>query len=699
MLYKSFYCPKNFLIVTVTFITVFNASCLRDNFELDKLSDKIGYGSTFVLPLAHGSLTLGNFLKPDDTLVFVDPDNLIRLVLREDSLFSLSAADILKIPLPDPVFIPFMPKPAGLDDLFAETSLTLDELTQRISEPEASYIRDSEGSTILFPDIPWQDAGSVTAGFRDDFDYALFAGGNLELSVYNDLPVSVSMEIRLVNRSDGGEVAIYFFEEIGPGGSASRSSFLEDKVMHGTILAEITGFSTSSGEVPVDLSDEMRFEINARELTVVQGRARIGKTVIDTGEALRDLPFDDEVQFDELKMSDGQVHYTLVNFPQGVTLEATIVNILKDGEPETFDLPSTGSTGTEEGIITLSDVDFDFSVYDKQIMFDFLLFAGSDGPDPVEFDLTSGAIYLDMRCNDFNAGFAIGYFGREEIALDMDEFDLGFELFDKISGDFRLTNPLARVFYDNSGGVPTELFVNMRAASTTSDARIDLFDKDQEQFAVNYPEEPYNSVTGEILITRETSNIVDFIALPPSTINIDASVIMNPEGPGGPKNFVTTESKATFGLEFELPLEMQLTGLGFADTLEIDIEIDDIDMIERLLMTLLVTNGFPLGASVDLSLYDSHIDQVLHSFGELVLMEAADVDDRGMAVEGGEARTGAEIEITGKVRDDLARADHVIISARLNTGTNNGKQIPVKFQTTNSLDFRIRLIADLNINN
>lgn len=687
------------VLMPVVFGFVFFASCTGDNFETDRLSERIGYNPVFVMPVAYGSLTLGNFLGPDDTLFFVGPDNLLSLVLREESLFSVSAADILKIPLPDPVLISFMPKAVGLDDLTAGSGLSLDELTMRISDPEASQIRNSEGSTIVFPEIPWQDAGSVTANFRDDFDYALFAGGELELTVRNEFPVEVSMEIHLVSYPGGGEIASFVFEGIAPGESASRFSSLENVQVHRTVIAEIAGFSAASREAPVDLSSEIRFEVSARDLNAMSGRARIEKTLIDTGDALRDLPFEDDVRFDELRMSDGLVHYSLENFPPGVSLGVTLENVYNGPDPETFDISASGGAFSLEGIHDLLDVEFDFSEYDKQIMFDFRLFAGSDSPQPVEFDLTRGEILLDMRCSDFNAGFASGYFGMEEIVLDMDEVNLGFGPFDKITGDFRLTNPSVRVFYDNSAGVPSELLFNMTAAPAGGDAVTDLFDGDQQRFSIDFPEEPYSSVTGEILISRETSNIVDLIALPPSNINIDATVIVNPDGPGGPQNFVASESNAAFGLEFNLPLEMQLTDLGFADTLAIDIELSEIDVIETLLMTLQATNGFPLWASVDLSLYDSQDDRVLHRFGELVLMEAAAVDGDGMAIKGGESRSETEIEITGKVRDDLVRADHVIISARLNTGKNGDIQIPVKFQTTNSLDFRIRMRAELNINN
>jgi hypothetical protein len=41
------------------------ASCIKNN---------------FIIPLAYGSLTLGNILEPDDSLVFFDPDNAVRIL-------------------------------------------------------------------------------------------------------------------------------------------------------------------------------------------------------------------------------------------------------------------------------------------------------------------------------------------------------------------------------------------------------------------------------------------------------------------------------------------------------------------------------------------------------------------------------------------------------------------------------------------
>lgn len=698
MSYWSASRSKKILLLPVVVILIL-ASCVKDNFELEKLSEKVSYRPSFVVPLAHGNLTLGNFLKPDDTLIFVEPDNTIRLVLREEAIFSVSADDLLKIPLPDPVFISLSTPPVELADFNTTTGIDLSETVNRINEPESSYILESEGNTVSFPSIPVQYIGDITARLPEDIEYAYFAAGDLELTVHNNFPAEVNMVLRLVNESDRSEIAGFSFAGIGPGESVSLISGLEDKVIRSSFVMEIMEFSTASseGEVYIDLSDEIVFEINARDLLASKGRARIERTLLDSGEALRDLPFASDVQLDELTMGDGQIHYISEHFPEGVTLSVTIDNVYHEERPVSFDI-TPEPDGALSGTHNLIDVDFDFSEYDKQMFFSYRLFAGSENREMVEFDFSLGSIDMDLRGSDFNASYASGYFGREELSLDIDKVNLDFDLYDRLSGEFRLTNPYVSFFYDNSAGVPIELLVNMDATSDEGNS-VGLFDAEQREFAIDYPDEPYDSVAGEILIDKETSNIVELIALPPSAINIDASVIMNPDGPGTGQNIVTTDSRAEFGVEFVLPLEMQLTNLGFADTVEIDIETEEYDMVELLLLTLRVNNGFPLGASVDLSLYDSKADQVLHSFGDVMLTEAATVDEEGFVIEGGEATSEAEVEVTGDILDALNRADHVIVSARLNTGKHNGSQVPVKFQTTNSLNFRIKIRADVNINN
>jgi len=149
-------------------------------------------------------------------------------------------------------------------------------------------------------------------------------------------------------------------------------------------------------------------------------------------------------------------------------------------------------------------------------------------------------------------------------------------------------------------------------------------------------------------------------------------------------------------MEIDLPLEMQMTDLVMTDTIGIDIVTDN---IESLFLDMEAANGFPLGLSVDLSLYDSVGNVVLHTFKDIVRMKAATVHENGFVAPGSATTSTASVEISGSTVDHLGQAGHMIITARIDTGEHDSRQVPVKFQTTNSFDFRIKLRANLNIKN
>jgi hypothetical protein len=691
---------RKLVLLPLTTIFMVLAGCFDDNFDLDRLSDRIGYTASFVLPLAHGDLTLGNYLEPDDSTVFFNDDSSIRLVVREDSVFSVSLSDVFEFPLPDTIYRSFTTEAVSINDLSGKAGISLGEITSRMKEPEASAIRGSAGRTGIFPSIPPQSLGGLAEISIENIEYVMFSSGELELTARNNLPAGVSMEVRLVNLNSGSEAGRFVFENIGPGQSASRRSSLEGKKIEKAIRLEVVSFSTSSSNTPVliDLAGNIEFVMGTHDLRVVKGMARIEKTRVASQFAGFVLNFRGDVGLKELNVKEGVVHYLFDNYNRGLTLEVLLANVTSNGETCGFQVYSDGSGGQSGGRYLLTDADFDIPD-DVRIMMQYDLYVGSDDGSMSLFDLSHEELGFKVWFSDFSIGYISGYLGQDVIELEIENFRFITDIFNKISGDFRLTNPSARIFYENSGGVPSELLLNITGFSADAGRHVSLFNEARRNFGINHPDKPYSVSSGEIRLDRESSNIVDFIALPPSFFKVDAALKINPDGPSGGINFITSESSARMGMEFEIPLDMQLRGAILTDTLPITIAPDDIGIIENLIMHLQVTNGLPAGASVNLSLYDSLTGRTLHTFKEMALMESPPVDANGMVVSGREVVTEAELEIPGHVVDLLKQASHLIILARLDTGRHNGKQVPVKFLTTDRLNFRLKLKAGVNVKN
>ncbi len=694
---------KKFPFIYSFLILLLLGSCIKDNFDTERLSDRISYRPSFVIPLAKGSLTLGNLLEPDDSLIFFDADNSIRLVIREDSIFSVSFEDVLKIPLPESASRQFPVTPVPLDPFNSTSVINLEDLVEpgRIGDPEASTIHGSAGSTIHFPSVPEQSIGSFPADPLVDIDFARFTQGEVEMTVTNNLPVGVSMDIILFNDPEGEQVGIFTFENLGPGQTDSRSASLSGITVRQNMSLEIVRFSSpgSGGEqVFIDLADDLEIEISSNGLLAETGNAKLPLFDIDAGSDLLRMDFPANQRIDELNLESGTVHYGVDNNVGGIMLKVEMANVTSSGDSYEFNLSPDGTGGMYAGEESLSDVEIDLAAHDSRLMVNYSLVIGSD-EGMTYFDFTPGMLSLNLDFSGFTTGYASGYFGYEEFDLEDEDMNIEIDIFENITGDFRLTNPSVRIFYENSLGVPFHLEFNLEGESSGGENKVTLLEPDHPGFNIEYPTEPFNIASGDILIDRETSEIVEFIALPPAKIQFDAITSQNPLGDTGTLNFITSQSHMHVGLEIELPLEMQLTNLGLTDTIEIDMDPEDIDIIEMLILNLEVTNRFPLGISLDLSLYDSVQNVVLHAFDNIVLLDAVPVDENGIAVSGNETDSSASIEISGSTIDHLRQATHIILSGSMNTGRHGNEQVPVKFLTTSGLDFKIRLKADLNIEN
>ena len=683
------------LIVVAIFLPV--ASCLDDRF-----SDKIRIRPSVMMPLAHGKLTLGNLLLAEGSGFSRDPDNTIRLVLRADSIFSVSFNEILDLPLPDTISRSYSTGQVRLEDFSTASVISLYEIAARIDEPEGSFILGSAGNMVLFPQVPPQDIGDLSAEKIGRLDYALFSSGKMELTVRNNLPVPVSMRVRLLNESSRSEIAAFEFRDIEPGAASALVSGLEGKLVRQSVISEITHFSTgaSSAEALIDTGQSIELDFNASGLSVIRGRALLEKTLLGHGSGEMFLHFASDVELQELIMKNGTLNYRVDNGSGGLSLEVLFRNLSKDGEKCRFSIETDGNGGSLPGDHNLSDVDFELDDDDVRISMDYSLYAGSDNDEMTEFDLSDGNFEFELWFSRFRIGYAGGYLGSSEWRPALDYIDVHLDFFKNVSGDLLLSDPSLKLFYENSGGVPSELLLNMTAKTGDGRRQVSLFDEDRRVFPIIHPEGSHASVYDEIIINGESSNIVELLRLTPPRVKVYSSVLMNPRGrEGGDDNFITSDSRAHMGMEFEFPLDLQFADLILADTVAKGIGPDDYNRIEEAFLNLQITNSLPGSASINLGLYDSLTGQLLHTFDEILMLESAAVDAGGEVIEGTDVSTETEIEIPNEMLYKLKQSSHFIISVRLNSGKYQTGQVPVRFRTVDKLDFKIRLRAGLIVDN
>jgi len=149
-------------------------------------------------------------------------------------------------------------------------------------------------------------------------------------------------------------------------------------------------------------------------------------------------------------------------------------------------------------------------------------------------------------------------------------------------------------------------------------------------------------------------------------------------------------------------MELKVNNLQFTDTVDNFIKDDNNDPDNPAnpgnfqMMRVIVTakNGFPLGSSLKMSLYDSATHLVKNTIEAAGIIAAATVDSDGKA--NSITETTTNIEFTRDFFSWVNKTDKIIFTFTLST-TGNGAQ-NVKIYSDNRIDFKAALVVKPDIN-
>ncbi|MDT8400833.1 MAG: hypothetical protein RQ743_03990 [Bacteroidales bacterium] len=83
---------KNKTVLIILLLFLIMPSCIKETYDMDKLSGEVALNPTWVLRAVKGELSLADLVEPNDTVVF-DENKLVKLVFREDSIFEYRLDD------------------------------------------------------------------------------------------------------------------------------------------------------------------------------------------------------------------------------------------------------------------------------------------------------------------------------------------------------------------------------------------------------------------------------------------------------------------------------------------------------------------------------------------------------------------------------------------------------------------------------
>jgi hypothetical protein len=346
-------------------------------------------------------------------------------------------------------------------------------------------------------------------------------------------------------------------------------------------------------------------------------------------------------------------------------------------------LSPTMAISAIKGNISLSDIvkSSDTVVFDDQSKFVTIIFK----KDSV----------VDLKLTDFSKGIL------PQLTATIEPDTLNFDIEDilsHITGDFLISSPSIKFNYSNS--FTDSIEINLNVTGKRKEKTIDL---DVVPFILTIPNTPsQQEISDSYTIDKTNSSLPELISMLPEEIYFSGAAIMNPSGKNGQKgNYVLGSNHLLGLLEIEVPLEFRMNNLQFTDTVENFLKDDGSsndspvkpENFELLRVDITAKNGFPMGVSLKMSLYDSSTHTIKSTVNADKILEPAPVDSNGKAT--GTTETSTSIEFTKEFFSSVNKADKIIFQFTLNTTDNGSKD--VKIYSDYRIDFTAALVLKPDI--
>ncbi|MDP2113803.1 MAG: hypothetical protein Q8K69_07070, partial [Bacteroidota bacterium] len=300
-------------------------------------------------------------------------------------------------------------------------------------------------------------------------------------------------------------------------------------------------------------------------------------------------------------------------------------------------------------------------------------------------------IKMDITLNGLEFKSITGDFGKRAITVDPDVFDLNVDMLDKIDGSFKLANPSLVLTIRNSIGMPAK--VDLDFIATNKDGKTVALDP--QVFTIPVPANINAGIaTKTIVFNKDSSNIVDFIALPPTgQISYSGNVNFNPSAtlitPQNP-NFLDIDATFAIDMAMELPLELQISNLAFKDTSGIN--GSDYDKIESAELILNAKNGIPLDIDMQLIFIDTLQNIQFGASKKTKILSAAQVNSSGVITP---VQSSQTFSLNAVEMENLRKANGIVFSGTVSSPS--GGTVAAPIMSDSKLEMNVVIKAKVNL--
>ncbi len=659
------------LLTLITIISVLTATgCVKDTYNMDRLSKRAHLSPSFAISAVRGDISLSDLLEPGDTVIF-ESDSSVKIVFEKDSIIEFKLADYY-------------------------------DLNDMVSFHQTYQIGEIKLAPFTGSVYPLTTTGELPFSVFSNFENATLSQGVIDITVKNRTAAVINnITITLYNASPRQQIGNQaIITAINPGQNGTATINLANFTLVRNSLR--AAFVISGGPGMVLNGSNLEIGITGRDMKVRSGRVVVPPQTVESLDGHDTILFDPgaDVEISVIKMNAGNLSYSINSgSPLKSKVDLTLPTALRSGVPITMSLtvnpgfPLNGNISVDNSTVNLGTITthpFNMAPVDYQVEI------SSDG-SLINFN-SADNIIIDFSLLNPDFDFVKGYFGQKTETLEPDTLDLEIkDILNHITGDFLLSSPKIRLNYSNSFSLPVLLDLQATGYRKTKTVNLGL-DPD----TLKYPAAPaQRDITAVFTIDKSNSSLPELVSMPPEKIRFAGTAKINPKGNTGARNnYLFGNSRFIGSLEIEVPLEFRINNLQFADTVDNFLKSENSgdsplrpEDFEFLRIDIAAKNGFPLGVSLSMILYDSVTGKNKNTITANDILKPAAVDGSGKATTPADCATS--IEITKDFWNSIDAADKIIFMFTLNSTENGSKD--VRIYSGYKINFKAALVLKPDI--
>tara|TARA_B100000780_G_C21123313_1_gene455245 strand:- start:1230 stop:3236 length:2007 start_codon:yes stop_codon:yes gene_type:complete len=498
----------------VIFLLAFFSNCSNEYLPISSL--KISVGPDVNFPLGSIDMTLDNVVgnlgmdTQSDTTGFY-------LETRLDSVATIYA-DSLFPEIPIAAIIDSFPMgTVALPQFQLQNSMTLNQFGSAAGGATQVLVQSLNGTTQPFPALGPSSGGTYPTLGSSPVCEALLTNGSSSLSITNNWPVPVTVNVVLYDVGSSAVVTSFQFTNVQSGASQSQTKSLVGKTISGNLVFDIVSVSTpgsSGASVYINTAEEIVMTMSMTGLEAESGSVYFPTSELNTKTDYMNFPMPSGVQLSKILVESANLVYKITSPIQGViTTELTMPNS-NDGFGEYSVQINSGPLLADTGTILMSNVELDLTTNPNAsynslgyIVHSFL----ADISNCIEFE-DSENLTFEFSIEKMKLKGLEGFLGQFSIqdssTLTIDSIgDLKFDYlsFYEPEIDLEITNGL---------GIPMFFSLNLESQN-----QFGKFFESNNDFPVEYPSEYIFPLDRKSVMEIRPKATDPFISLPNNNLN------------------------------------------------------------------------------------------------------------------------------------------------------------------------------------